>query len=422
MFSGAKLAVLVGAVLAGSVVVILLEWNAISGLASGGGKDGAGVMGRLTRAGAGLRGAAPPHPPAGAPPAPSPAPLVPSPALSVDSPAKEIGFPKPPEVRHPKCIERRYDLAALPHASIVIPYLNETWKQVSATVASMLAHTPMEVVDTILFVDDGNSKEWQYHDELRAMHPKIQVHRNEQRQGLIRSKVIGADLVSSPVVLFSEPHCIVVKQWLEPLLERLSQAPGHDVVVVPIIDVIPEHNFEEYRAANHHIGGFDWSLMFNWMTLIEQRNKSYTYPDPYPTPALSGGILAMWRDYWNRMGTYDTNMTEWGGEHIEMSLRTWRCGGRIEVVPCSRMGHVFRERNPYVVHNIQVVRNQKRVALVWLEDHLEQFYAEVPHARNLDAGDVSKRVQLKESLQCKSMDWYIDNVYPELREHQPRRR
>merc|ERR1719195_1545613 len=146
------------------------------------------------------------------------------------------------------------------------------------------------------------------------------------------------------------------------MLEQLARAKEHDVVVMPILDIIPESDFKQYRIANHHIGGFDWSLTFNWMALIESRNKSYVYPDPYPTPALSGGIFGMWRDYWERMGTYDTNMTEWGGEHIEMSLRTWRCGGRIEIVPCSRMGHVFRARNPYIVHPRLVMRNQKRAA------------------------------------------------------------
>lgn len=305
---------------------------------------------------------------------------------------------------------------------MVIPYLNETWQHISATVASMLANTPLEAVDQILFVDDGNSEETQHHAALRAMHPKVRVHRNQERQGLIKAKVTGAGLVHSPVIVFMEPHCIVQEQWLEPLLEQLREAQDHSTVVMPILDIIPEDNFDEYRAANHHIGGFDWSLTFNWMALIEHRNKSYRYPEPYPTPALSGGIFAIWRDFWEQTGMYDTNMTEWGGEHIEMSLRTWRCGGRISVVPCSRMGHVFRAKNPYIVHHTRVVQNQKRAALVWLDGHIEEFYREVPVARHLDAGDVTERLQLKDRLHCKSMDWYVENVYPELKERQPRRR
>ncbi|CAE7228615.1 gly-4, partial [Symbiodinium microadriaticum] len=195
---------------------------------------------------------------------------------------------------------------------------------------------------------------------------QIRVHRNEVRQGLIRAKVIGAAMISSPVLIFMEPHCIVVQQWLEPLLEQLSLAEDHKTLVMPILDIIPEKNFDSYLPANHHIGGFDWSLTFGWKALIESRNKSYIYPNPYPTPALSGGIFALWKDNWEHMGTYDTNMTEWGGEHIEMSLRAWRCGGRIEIVPCSRMGHVFRAKNPYVVHVPEVMKNTKRAALVWL--------------------------------------------------------
>jgi len=333
-----------------------------------------------------------------------------------------LSFPTPPEVRHAHCVGKLFEPATLPKVSLVIPYLNETWMQMEATVASILSFTPMQVIDEILFVDDGNAPEWQHHQQLRDLHPKIRVHRNEERQGLIRAKVIGAGLIKSPVLMFMEPHCVVGRHWIEPLLEQLALSTKHDTVVMPMIDIIPEANFNEYQVANHHIGGFDWSLTFNWMALIEHRNKSYRYPDPYPTPALSGGIFGIWRDYWLRMGTYDTNMGESGGEHIEMSLRTWRCGGNIKVVPCSRMGHVFRARNPYVVHPALVIRNLKRAALVWLDDHIEKFYHQVPSARNLDAGNVTERLKLKESLHCKSMAWYIEEIYPELKGDQPKPR
>lgn len=327
-----------------------------------------------------------------------------------------LKFQPPSDSTRPlKCIERTYDLAKLPQAAVIIPYLHESLELLTHTVGSILKYTPSELLSEIVLVDDANDEGWGFRDVLTGLDPKVKYHRNDERQGLIKAKTTGADITNAPVIVFLEPHCIVNKQWLEPLLTRLSDGPAR--IVLPVIDILPEDDPSKYSYVGDQgaIGGFDWSLTFDWPSGPTQRNASYVVPDPFPSPAMSGGLLALWRSHWEHIGKYDDGMKEWGSENIEMSLRNWRCGGSVEVVPCSRVAHMFRKARPYPFHGEASTHNKMRLVAVWFEEYTSKVVAKDPQMANLTAGgDVSERLALKQKLKCKSMDWYVKNVYPEL--------
>ena len=117
-------------------------------------------------------------------------------------------------------------------------------------------------------------------------------------------------------------------------------------------------------------------------------------------------------DHYNHEFTFYTlhlQFYNYLGSSIPFQL--WQCGGKLENIPCSRVGHVYRHHVPYSYPKADATLiNFKRVAEVWMDEYKEWLYDKKPELRRVDPGDISDRIALRKKLKCKSFKWYIENV------------
>ncbi|KAG4065899.1 hypothetical protein HA402_012577 [Bradysia odoriphaga] len=243
----------------------------------------------------------------------------------------------------------------------------------------------------------------------------IRIIRTSKREGLIRARLIGAQNAKGSVLIFLDAHTECSQEWLQPLLSRI--ASDRSVISVPLIDGISSDDMKYEFNTETFINGFAWTLGFTWMS-IPKRELIRTHYDKTATirtPTLVGCAFAVDREFFFEIGAYDAGMNIWGSENIEMSLRVWQCGGSMEVVPCSRIGHLYR-RSTYSFGgdvNAVIAQNSVRVVEVWMSDLKHLYYAVTPGHRNVSTGDLTDRFEIKNRLKCKSFRWFLENVYPE---------
>lgn len=304
-------------------------------------------------------------------------------------------------------------------ASIIICYYNEAPSALLRTIHTVIERSPIHLLREIIVVDDFSSDEFSRNriEPLLNEPDLVNFVRTTKREGLIRARLHGAKLAEGNVLIFLDSHVEANVGWLEPLLETIQK--NRTTIACPMIDLINAETLI-YTPSPMVRGGLNWALNFKWDSVPSDNLKSYDdFIKPIESPTMAGGLYAIDREFFNQIGTYDHGMDLWGGENVELSLRAWMCGGRILILPCSRMGHIFRKTRPYGPEHNQpdsLLVNSHRAARVWLdEEYMENFYEANPDAKYLVSGDVNQRLELKHKLGCHNFTWFLDNVYPSLR-------
>eukprot|EP00927_Polykrikos_kofoidii_P086096 TRINITY_DN9546_c1_g3_i2.p1 TRINITY_DN9546_c1_g3~~TRINITY_DN9546_c1_g3_i2.p1 ORF type:complete len:864 (-),score=120.04 TRINITY_DN9546_c1_g3_i2:153-2744(-) len=305
--------------------------------------------------------------------------------------------------------------ATLETMSIVLPCAFEGNFAVK-TVDAIWARTNTSRIKEIIVVDDGSTPplRGEFPDDYfsgRPNMPPIVLVRNEQTRGLISAKKSGGDHAVGDIIVFLDCHISPREGWEEAMLHKMNAYNDHRTVVVPVITSLDPDTWQEIDAAATPRGMgcyFTWNADFTWLTLM---------PDN-AVPIMSGGLLAMSRQWWQESGGYDSQMKAWGGENIDQSIRTWLCGGRIELVPNAFIAHMWRvSSNPktrlkYPMPTEAVMRNKARAVRAWFGPFAEKTWTFPEYGMfargEQQIGSMEEYDVVKQKLQCKPFTSFLD--------------
>ena len=310
------------------------------------------------------------------------------------------------DARSKLCREKRYSVTGVV-VSIIIDFFDYQFHDLKMTLGSLLANTEMSLIHEIIIVDDGSTLDYIVEESRLYMKgiKKGKLVRKPRREGAIRARQSGVAVANGSVFVFLDTTVICNRGWLEPLLDAVAREPTS--FAVPHYDNIHDPVSYEYRVTSPGlVATFSWSLQVRMA--VDRLSSAAAVADDAPreSPALRGNVFAVSRAFFTKLTGYDVGFRDAGGEHLELALRAWMCGGAVRVLPCARVG-VLNLNDPVRVGSAE---NAWRITELWLAPMRDFIYRQT-HANAAVqpawiAAVAARRKTIAASLRCESFDAY----------------
>eukprot|EP00397_Hematodinium_sp_SG-2012_P027076 GEMP01028428.1.p1 GENE.GEMP01028428.1~~GEMP01028428.1.p1 ORF type:complete len:566 (+),score=91.42 GEMP01028428.1:128-1825(+) len=292
--------------------------------------------------------------------------------------------------------------------SIILAAHDENPIYLQQTIESIMASTSENTIEDIIIVDDASKHSVVITTDSTAatvaLKPEVarlvHVIRNPTREGVARSRVIGAKAAKGIVYMFMDAHMKPEPGWLAPILRHLNA--NYKRVVAPILLKLDPGSWKNDQSAMSYKMLFNWDFDLKW---FEDTSDEI--------PILSGGVFAITKEWWEESGGYDTGFEQYGMENLEISLRTWLCGGEIHLAKESKIGHLFQDAFSYANSELALMTNKVRAIELWVdEEHKEPFYAKHVEFKDMKSHlDLSEMEAIKKKLNCQPFSFFVHHFY-----------
>ena len=315
-----------------------------------------------------------------------------------------------PDTRSESC--RRATYITSRSVSIIIVFFDYQFFDLRTTMASILQYTNLELVHEIILVDDGTTLGYIREEAERLVEqhqPWMKMLRFDYRRGISAGRLEGTRSAAADILVFLDTNIVVNQGWLEPLVHMIKF--NRKCIAVPHFDYINDPVTYHYLSTSSDlVHSFSWS-----MSLISVYNPSYraTIDDitggekPIRSPSVRTNAFAISAEYFRTIGKFSL-MKDAPAEMVEFSLRTWLCGGVIQVSPCSRVGvlNLWDDLKPYNSDSIRIILG------IWMKQHKSVMCNSLHIDCSNDAAGLGEYQDMIDGLQlqCKSFSHYLNEV------------
>lgn len=263
---------------------------------------------------------------------------------------------------------------------------------------------------SLVVVDDGAAAPLEQEAGWRALAAPTLFVRSEATRGWAAARAAGAEAALgahpevSALAFVDGAGAAVRPGWLETLLAAVAADPT-------VLAAVPAGNL---APGDRPVGGVDASLAFAYAP-----SGGGGGDGAYFSPAMDGAVFAVAAPWWRKVGGYDTAFSGYardsGGARaadLELSIRTWACGGGVQLVPEACAAVAEADDRPLVLglgvappdggaaedEAAVKARNRERLEDVWFGDP------------GRGDGDAARRRAALRDAQCRGLDWFAASV------------
>ena len=337
--------------------------------------------------------------------------LVPSKATSLTAHEKaqddiDLRIKRIDDVRDAKC--EHEDVSAQVPCSIIIHFFDYSFHDMKYTLSSVMQFTPSSLIREIIIVDDGSTLDYIIRESVAYVDvlPSAVLLRREQQQGAASARTWAASKAVGANLVFLDPSVIVTPGWLAPLAHIIQHEQR--VIAMPHMDRINDPvSYDYVKVASGFVPTFNWNFDIASTNSFDKKDAL----EWSEAAVVRGNVFAVTKIYLQELHGLDEWLSEGGGDMLELSFRTAMCGGKIKILPCSRVG-VLNIREPVKVVN---TKNIWYISELWLGSYKDNVYKQLKKEPSAGVTESDrKRLAARKSelsdLSCRDFSWYLQYV------------
>lgn len=252
--------------------------------------------------------------------------------------------------------------------SVCMSFLNEG-EEVGNTVRS-IRETAGDTVD-IIVVNDASTDGYDYEADLKGLNVHYFV--NKHRIGAAAGKEKAVQISSTPYFILIDAHMrFYQKDWASQLVAELEKNSNRLLCCQNL--ALSKKDGKLSKPVE--MGVYGAYLRFDVGRNIP--NIKWNDHEHVPTlskgqiPAVLGATYSTSKEYWNKLCGYQ-GLIHYGDEEAYISIKAWLEGGGCHFLPDIKIGHIYRNESPYIVHTNMMTYNSLLISKLFVPSLLSCF-------------------------------------------------